>query len=83
MARLLSFLDKEPSSHPNVLMVPAMAEYHLCLAKIRRDHGLMSDKEMAKFELKASSQAQKSKIMFNPFTGEVRKVDIDGNLLAC
>lgn len=79
MAGLLPFLDKEPN--PEALISPAMAQFHLWLAQIQRDHGNLSDREMARFELKAAPQARRAKTLMNPFTGEIRRIDADGNLL--
>lgn len=79
--RLLPFLDKEPNHA--ALISPEMAQYHLWLAQIQRDHGNLSDREMARFELKAAPEARKARTLFNPFTMEIRRIDADGNLLAC
>lgn len=74
MPRLLPFLDKEPNTQ--ALISPEMAQYHLWLAQIQRDHGNLSDREMANFELKAQGQARKARLLFNPFTGEMKRENI-------
>lgn len=72
MPRLLPFLDKEPN--PTALAEPTSADFQMMLAQIRRDHGLLSDREMARLELQGTGQARQSRRIFNPFTGEMRKV---------
>lgn len=78
-SRLLPFVDKEPN--PEAILDPATAQFQLWLAQIQRDHGNLSDKQMAHMELRAAPQAAKAKTIFNPFTGEIRRIDADGNLL--
>lgn len=72
MPRLLPFLDKEPNHQ--TIMEPTNADFQMMLAQIRRDHGLLSDREMAKLEVQVTGQARQSRRIFNPFTGELRKV---------
>lgn len=72
MPRLLPFLDKEPN--PQAILEPSSADFQMMLAQIRRDHGLLSDREMARIEIQVTGQARKSRRIFNPFTAEMRKV---------
>jgi hypothetical protein len=53
---------------------PSSAQFNLWLAQMKRDHGDLSDREMAGVEA-IFSEAKKSKTMYNPFTGEIRKVE--------
>ena len=55
---------------------PSSAQFQLWLAQSRRDKGRISDKEMAVVERVAGALARKSIAMFNPFTGEKRKVEL-------
>ncbi len=53
-----------------------MAQFHLWLAQAQRDVRSISDREMAKMEGVASMSATRSRMLFNPFTGEFRTEEI-------
>jgi len=55
---------------------PSSAQFQLWLAQMKRDHGDLSGREMGKVESAVQPMAKKSRTMFNPFTGEIRKVEI-------
>jgi hypothetical protein len=55
---------------------PSSAQITLWRAQFQRDHGLISDEEMAKVEHAVNKLAKKSITMFNPYTGEIRKVEL-------
>ena len=71
--RLLPFEDREVNL--DAALDPSSAQFQLWLAQMKRDHGDISGKEMGKVETVAQPMAQRSRTMFNPFTGEIRKVD--------
>lgn len=76
-ARLLSIKDREPA--PDLVAAccnPGSAQFHLWVAQSHRDHKMISDNEMAVVERIAGPMASKSVSMFNPFTGEIRKVQV-------
>lgn len=60
---------------------PSNAQFQLWLAQMKRDHGDISDREMNKTEIALKSEARKARTIMNPFTGEIRRIDEDGNLL--
>jgi hypothetical protein len=78
VGRLLWIDDREPN--PQAIINPSMAQYHLWLAQIQRDHGRYSDKEMARMELKATAPARRAKTLFNPFSGEIRQLNSNGEI---
>jgi hypothetical protein len=55
---------------------PSSAQFQLWLAQMKRDHCDLSGREMGKVESAVQPMAKKSRTMFNPFTGEIRKVEI-------
>jgi hypothetical protein len=59
-----------------ICMDPSNAQFHLWLRQMQRDHGVISDKEMAIAESVAAPMAQRSRTIFNPFTGEIRRENI-------
>ncbi len=71
--RNLPFPDQPVFSH--LINDPSSAQIQLWMAQARRDHGMISDHEMSIVEGVAGAQARKSIAMFNPFTGEYRKVE--------
>jgi hypothetical protein len=79
-SRLLWLDNREPN--PEALINPSMAQYHLWLAQAQRDHGNFSGREMAQMEGKARAMASHSRTLFNPFTGEVRKLNSNGEVEA-
>jgi len=74
LGRLLPFENKE--IFMDVSQDPSSAQFQIWLAQMKRDHGLISDFEMGKVENSLQSQAKKAKTIYNPFTGEIRKVEI-------
>jgi hypothetical protein len=54
---------------------PNQAKLNLQLSRMQRDQGSLSDREMAKIEQILNPQAKKSRTMYNPFTGELKKVE--------
>lgn len=71
MSRLLWLDDREPRPDAAVLN-PEIAQFHLWLAQAQRDYGRISDHEMMRMEGAAGLLATKSRVMWNPITGEVR-----------
>jgi hypothetical protein len=65
--------NREPNTHAAI--DPSMAQFHLWLAQAQRDHGRISDAEMTRMEAAAQSLASRSRVMFNPFTGEIRRME--------
>jgi len=78
-SRTIDFNDYD--LNPAAVLDPSSAQLQLWLAQMKRDHGDISGKEMAKVEQTASPLAKKARTIYNPFTGEVRRIDEDGNLL--
>jgi hypothetical protein len=70
--RLLSLEDREPN--PEAIRDPSSAQFQLWLAQAQRDTGAYSSRELAAMERAANPMAAKSRTVFNPFTGEIRKV---------
>jgi hypothetical protein len=54
----------------------SMAQFHLWLAQAQRDKKMISGKELAVVEKLVGPKAKKAKTIYNPFTGEIRKVEI-------
>ena len=52
---------------------PSSAQFQLWLAQMKRDHGDLSGREMGKVESAVQPMARRSRTLFNPFTGEVRR----------
>jgi hypothetical protein len=71
--RLLSLTDREPKW--DAALDPSSAQLHLWLAQSQHDMGNFGTRELAHIELKVRNMARRSKTIFNPFTGEIRKVD--------
>ena len=69
--RTIPHQDKEFS--PDAILDPSSAQVQLWLAQMKRDHGDMSGREMAAAERIAQPQARRSRILYNPFTGEIRR----------
>ena len=68
-------LDREPN--PEAAKVnPDSAQTQLWLAQAQRDHGSISDKEMAKIEGACARPASRSRVLWNPYTGEFRTKEI-------
>jgi len=78
LGRLLPFKDREPN--PEAVINPSMAQFQLWLAQAHRDHGNFSGRELERMEGVAQRLAQRSQTIFNPFTGEVRTLDDNGEV---
>lgn len=63
--------DKEVNL--DAILDPSSAQLQLWLAQMKRDHGDLSSREMNKIEIAAKPLAGKSRTLYNPFTGEIRK----------
>jgi hypothetical protein len=74
MAFRLPHDDREPNPEAAKLS-PDNAQLELWRAQLQRDHNLISDKEMTKVEGSAML-ATRSRVLWNPFTGEFRTVEI-------
>jgi hypothetical protein len=72
-SRLLSLEGREPN--PDAITDPSSAQFQLWLAQAQRDARSIGAAEMRRMEAAARALAKKSRVMFNPFTGEIRKVD--------
>jgi hypothetical protein len=70
--RLLWHRDKEPRF--DAIIDPSSAQFHLWLAEVKNDHGDLSARELGRIETKVSGLASRARVMWNPFTGEFRKV---------
>jgi hypothetical protein len=73
MPRLLTFTDREP--RPDAIDNPEIAQFHLWLAQIQRDHGNLGGHDMRRMEMTAQPMARRARTMFNPFTGEIRRYE--------
>jgi hypothetical protein len=73
VSRLLSLHDREPKW--DAVLDPSSAQFHLWLAQAQRDKGNFGARELADMERRVNGIARQSKTIFNPFTGEIRKVD--------
>ena len=58
---------------------PDCAQLQLWLARAQRDSGLITDKKMANIEAVAVTPARKSRLLWNPYTGEFRNAEIDAH----
>lgn len=72
-SRLLTFTDRDV--HLDAALDPSSAQFQLWLAQAKRDHGDLSGREMERVEGSVGMMASRSKTMWNPFTGEIRKVE--------
>src|SRR5260370_10593305 len=72
-SRLLWLDGREPSIP--AILDPSSAQFQLWLAQAQRDQGNLSGREMEKMGLAAQSMARRSPVMFNRFTGEVRRLE--------
>jgi hypothetical protein len=73
VSRLLSLHDREPKW--DAVLDPSSAQFHLWLAQAQHDKGNFGARELADMERRIGAAAKRSKVMFNPFTGAIRKVD--------
>jgi hypothetical protein len=71
--RTISFKDRQINI--DAALDPSSAQLQLWLAQMKRDHGDISGQEMAKVEQAIQPAAKQSKTLYNPFTGEIRKVE--------
>ena len=74
--RTLPLHDRFPN--PEAVLDPTMAQVHLWLAQAQRDHNMISDDEMSKFETIATAKAKRCNLIYNPYTGEFRKLNSNG-----
>lgn len=72
-SRTISFKDR--LINLDTALDPSSAQLQLWLAQMKRDHGDISGAEMTKVEQAIQPTARKSKTLYNPFTGEIRKVE--------
>ena len=70
-SKVISFADRE--FNLDAIQDPSSAQLQLWLAQMKRGHSQISDREMAKAEMGAQPLARKSRTLYNPFTGEIRK----------
>jgi hypothetical protein len=70
-SRTISHEDRE--FNPQAVLDPSSAQIQLFLAQMKRDHGDMSGREMEQAEIAAAPQAARSRVLYNPFTGEFRR----------
>lgn len=77
-SRLLWIDDREPN--PEAITDPSMAQFQLWLAQAHRDHGNIGGRDMSRMEGVAGRMASRSKTMFNPFTGEIRRINANGEI---
>ncbi len=70
----ISFVDRPLNM--DAILDPSSAQMQLWLAKMKRDHNQISGREMAQVEQHAAPLAKKAKTIYNPFTGEFRRVEI-------
>lgn len=66
---------KDRQFNPDAILDPTSAQFQLWLAQMKRDHGDISGRAMEQAEINAAGHAKKAKIMYNPFTGEIRRVE--------
>lgn len=79
-SRTISFKDRD--LNPATVLDPSSAQLQVWLAQMKRDHGDISGKEMSKVETACQPLARKARTIMNPYTGEIRRIDADGNLIA-
>lgn len=72
MKRTISF-DREINL--DAVLDPSSAQMQLWLAQMKRDHGDISGRELSKIEQVVRPLAKQAKTIYNPFTGEIRKVE--------
>jgi hypothetical protein len=78
--RLLPIDDREPRLDAGMLN-PSMAQHHLWLAQVQFDYSNLSSRELGKFEGMLSMPARRSRTLFNPFTGEIRRMDSNDEIM--
>jgi hypothetical protein len=71
---LVSHEDKEVNA--SAVLDPTSAQIQMWLAQAKRDHGDLSGRELGKIEGLIGGAAKRSRTLYNPFTGEIRKVEI-------
>jgi hypothetical protein len=72
-SRTISFIDKDINL--DAALDPTSAQIQLWLAKMKRDHMDISDREMSKVEQAIQPMAKRARTIYNPFTGEIRKME--------
>jgi hypothetical protein len=76
MSRLLLPGDQDINIADAIGGNPDMAQIHLWRAQALRDRGQISDCEMAKVEGVTAGGAKRARLLWNPYTGEFRTVEI-------
>jgi hypothetical protein len=71
-SKVISHKDK--FVNPEVALDPSSAQFQLWLAQMKRDHNDISDAEMTKAEIAVGGQASGARCMYNPFTGEFKRI---------
>lgn len=77
-ARLLLLDDRE--FNPDAIINPEMAQHYLWKYRAMRDCNRIGDDEMSRMEGILSARAKQAKTIFNPFTGEIRHIDNNGDI---
>lgn len=77
LGRLLPVGAARDAPVADVCLDPSSAQLQTWLAQARRDRGMISDREMALVEAVAGPLASRSRTIFNPFTGEIRRIEYD------
>lgn len=75
MSRLLLPSEQDINVADAIGINPDMAQIHLWRAQALRDRGQISDREMSKVE-GVTCNAKRARLLWNPFTGEFRTVEI-------
>ena len=75
MGKPIPTIDRDPLERLDELVQESSsAQIQLWHAQSQRDHGMISDKELAIVEKLAGQVAGQSRSIYNPYTGELRKV---------
>src|SRR5215472_8001957 len=67
-------IDPTHEAESIAMMGPSAAQLRLWHAQMQRDKGVLSGEELAKLERTIGGEARRARTIFNPYTGEVRKV---------
>jgi len=65
---------KDKFVNPDAITDPTSAQIQMWLAQMKRDHSDISAKEMEQHETAFGSQARRARCMYNPFTGEFKRI---------
>jgi hypothetical protein len=75
MGRTIQVHDKDPvEGLENCLIDSSAAQLQLWHAQAQRDNGMISGKELAVVEKLSRQMAGRARTIYNPYTGEIRKV---------